>query len=655
MSQYKIALCVCGLLFGLFAASFMASALFYAWCGMDSGLVQPWSIWTHTSLLSDPLLKNRFLISLGIPHALIIGIIISFSIKHEPEYGDAHWASWQEINDAGLFSKDGLILGKYKGQYLVSDSPTHAMVIAPTRSGKGVGLVVPNLLNWSDSLICLDIKNENYKKTAGFRHKHGHDVFMWSPLDPKGHSHRYNPLDAVSADPFQRVSDIQIIANILIKDPPKGDPVWASEARALFVGLALYVLDNEDMPSTIGAINRLLGTEQDLGDIVRHIVKSHPELSGTIKKSLMTFANKAAKERSGVKTSINQSLNLWDNPVIDAATAQSDFNIADMRKKRMAIYVGVLTGQMTALSPLLRIFFEQVMTTLSMQEPQKDEPYKVLMMLDEFHMLGEMSAMTSAFTLLGGYNCRVMAIVQGLKWLDDVYGKDKRDGILSCCAHQVFFAANDLETASYVSNSCGEKTVKTTSTSRKSSMKYESPSKSTSFRAQPLISKDKVRRLPKNEEIIITEASVPVRARKIVYFRDRNFKDRIIAPPDIPKLRVISYGIPQFDIPSENANDRNTHDPNQMDIFKAKPNSLKADLSDWIDDAAALREENSKEKDLDNTQETSMILRFLEELSDCCDETGNALVKWRLAPIFMLNALKISGNFNAQKIKYIFK
>lgn len=639
MNKYKIALYVCGLTFGLFAASYIASALFYAWCGMNPDLVQPWSIWTHTSLLSDPILKNRYLISLAIPHALLTGIIISFCGKHEPEYGDAHWASWQEINDAGLFSKDGLILGKYKGQYLISDSPTHAMVIAPTRSGKGVGLVVPNLLNWSDSLICLDIKNENYKKTAGFRHKHGHEVFMWSPLDPKGHSHRYNPLDAVSIDPFQRVSDIQVIAKILIKDPHKSDPIWTSEARALFVGLALYVLDNEEMPSTIGAINRLLGTEQDLGEVVKHIVQTHPELSDTIKKSLMSFANKAAKERSGVKSSLNQAINLWDNPVIDAATSQSDFSIADLRKKRMAIYVGVLTGQISTLSPLLRIFFEQVMTTLSMEEPKENEPYKVLMMLDEFHMLGEMSSMTSAFTLLGGYNCRVMAIVQGLKWLDDVYGKDKRDGILSCCAHQVFFAANDLETANYVSNSCGERTVKTVSTSRKSSMKYEPASKSTSFRARSLISKEKVKQLPKHEEIIITEASVPVRARKIEYFRDRNFKDRIITPPDIPKLRIINYGIPQFDIPAENGNDRNTPDPNQMDIFKAQSNSLKENLSDWIDEAASLREETARGIHKDDSDETSMILRFLGGLSDHCDQTVKDLAPWKLTPIFMLTAL----------------
>ena len=240
-------------------------------------------------------------------------------------------------------------------------------------------------------------------------------------------------------------------------------------------------------------------------------------------------------------------------------------------------------------------------------------------MLDEFHMLGEMSSMTSAFTLLGGYNCRVMAIVQGLKWLDDVYGRDKRDGILSCCAHQIFFAANDLETANYVSNSCGEKTVKTVSTSRKSSMKYDPPSKNTSFRARPLISKEKVKQLPRNKEIIITEASVPVRARKIEYFKDRNFKNRLFMPPNIPKLRIISYGIPQFDIPIQSSDNRKIPDPNQMDIFRPKQPSPKADLSSWLDEASALREENYANEDLGGGDETSIILGFLKELSDLTD------------------------------------
>lgn len=598
MSELKYAFAALGAVFGLVTASYLSSAIFFALSGMNPELVQPWSIWLYLDSYANPATKGRLIISLLLPHAIFVGILVGLFIRNEPEYGDAHWATTQEINKAGLFSKEGLILGKFRGRYLISNSPTHTMLIAPTRSGKGVGLVIPNLLNWSDSLICLDIKNENFKKTAGFREKCGQEVFMWSPLDPDGRSHRYNPLDAVSNDPYQRVSDIQVIAKILIKDPQKSDPIWASEARALFVGLALYVMDNDEMPSTIGAINRLLGTEQDLGDVVRHIVQTHLELSDTVKKSLMNFANKAAKERSGVKSSLNQAINLWDNPIIDAATSVSDFSIADLRKKRTSIYVGVLTGQISTLSPLLRIFFEQVITLLSMHEPQEDEPYKILMLLDEFHMLGEMSSMTSAFTLLGGYNCRVLAVVQGLKWLDDVYGRDKRDGILSCCAHQIFFAANDLETANYVSTSCGEKTVKTVSTSRKNSMKYEALSKNTSFRARPLISKEKVKQLPKHEEIIITEASVPVRAGKIEYFRDKNFKGRVLQPPIIPKLQILNFGIPHFDIPAENFTEKNAPDPNQMDIFQSSPTRRGKSLSAWLDETEGDKSQNTGEDEI---------------------------------------------------------
>ena len=334
------------ILFGLITASYLASIIYMGWAGQNIEAAMPWSIWSNIPYLHDPRIKSRFIISLAVPHILMAGMIISFFIKREPEFGDAHWATWQEIHNAGLFAREGLILGKYKGKYLISDTPTHCIIIAPTRSGKGIGIVVPNLLNWPDSIICLDIKHENFRNTAGFRKEHGHDVFMWSPLDQNGKSHRYNPLDGVSKDTYQRISDIQIIANILIKDPVS-DPVWASEARALFVGLALYVMESDAMPSTIGAINRLWEPSR-IWDICRHIVSKHPELSSTI-KSLMNFANKAAKERSGVKSSLNQAINLWDNPVIDAATSASDFSISDMRK-RMAVYVGVLTGQIQTLA-----------------------------------------------------------------------------------------------------------------------------------------------------------------------------------------------------------------------------------------------------------------------------------------------------------------
>ena len=381
-------------------------------------------------------------------------------------------------------------------------------------------------------------------------------------------------------DPHQCVSDLQVIAKILIQDPPKSDPIWASEARALFVGLALYVMNNNAMPSTIGAINRLLGTEADLGDVCRHIVGTHPELTSTVKKSLMNFANKAAKERSGVKSSLNQAINLWDNPLIDAATSETDFRIEDLRRKKLSIYVGVLTGQIETLTPLLRIFFEQIITKLSMKEPGEDEPHKVLMLLDEFHMLGRIDSMTTAFTLLAGYNVRVMAVVQSLNWLDVTYGREKRNGILSCCAHQVFFATNDLATAQYVAESCGQQTVEVTSRSKKKSMRYEAPMDNVSQRGRPLIEKHEMRDFPESKEIILVESSFPIKADKLKYFSDKNFKSREIAAPIVPKLDIMENDIPKFDIPTEEEKKaQKTKDPNQSDMFEKNNESISETIS----------------------------------------------------------------------------
>ena len=242
MAYHKAYFKILAITVALITASYLASIIYLALGGLNPNDAKPWTIWLFLQFFSVPALKNKFLLSLAIPHILLLVAIIKLSTKKIAEFGDARWCNWQDIKSAGLFSSTGLILGKYRGRYLISDSPTHTMLIAPTRSGKGVGLVIPNLLHWPDSLICLDIKHENFKKTAGFRKSHGHEVFMWSPLDHAGKSHRYNPLDAISSDPYQRISDIQVIAKILIKDPPRSDPIWASEARALFVGLALYVM-----------------------------------------------------------------------------------------------------------------------------------------------------------------------------------------------------------------------------------------------------------------------------------------------------------------------------------------------------------------------------------------------------------------------------
>lgn len=550
----------------LAVASDLASLLLYALLHLDAALARPWSVWYF---LADPLFRNRTLIALFIPHALLAVAAIGFLKTRKRTDAEARWADLWDLRRADLLEKEGLLLGKYKGRYLVNNAPTHVIALAPTRSGKGVGLVIPNLLNWADSVICLDIKQENYRLTAGFRRKFGHEVYQWAPVSPDKRSHRYNPLDALSKDPHRKISDIQSLAKILIPDPSHGDDFWASEARSLFTGLVLYVLDSPELPSTIGSVYRILGAEGDLGDICRHIAQGYPDLPVGGKKTLVSFANKADKERSGVKSSLDKALHLWTEPMIDAVTSQSDFSLSDLRRKKMAVYVGVPTNEIGRIAPLLRLFFEQAITTLSMKEPGNDEPYKVLLLMDEMHMLGDMATMTTAFTLLAGYNCRVLAIAQGLHWLDEVYGRDKRNAILSGCAHQIFFAPNDLETPAYISQSCGEKTVESVSISKKYSMKYEASSKNISKAKRPLISKGEMRLIRKNEQIMIVEGGRPVRSKKIVYYQDKRLKNRILGAPEVPLLTIEEQKIPKFNIgPKKKPKGKDTSDSAPLpDLF----------------------------------------------------------------------------------------
>lgn len=212
---------------------------------------------------------------------------------------------------------------------------------------------------------------------------------------------------------------------------------------------------------------------------------------------------------------------------------------------------------------------------------------------------GSFGSLTATVQILWRLMFIVFIAVYGYKVI-------KRDGILSCCAHQIFFAANDLETASYVSHSCGDRTVKTVSTSQKNSFKYEPPGKNTSYRARPLISKEKVKQLARHEEIIITEASQPVRASKIVYYKDANFQKRILPPPLIPKLLIQDHTIPEFDIPKETERQKQEVDPNQIDIFSQnsgpsqRPTNLNDALKDEILDFHKEREEKSEGGETDS-------------------------------------------------------
>ena len=500
--------------------------------GRSLNSMEPWAVFSFMAKYgfsgrAGTLLFRSFMMAFAASGVLAA----AFLLMNQPAwYGDARWASALEIGRARLQKKRGLLLGKKGARYLINDEPLHTLVAAPTRSGKGVGIVIPNLLSWNGSVVVLDIKKENYQLTAGYREKH-QKVFMWSPMDAR--SACYNPFDFVSKKGPDRITDIQKLAQILLPRPEHGETMWVNEAQSLFLGVALLVLDDSDMPSTLGQVYRILMADARLGKIAEEAL-DNPDLDKACHEALANYKNKAEKERSGVKSSLTSALALWANPNIDAATSDSDFDLRDFRRERSSVYVGVGQDQLLTLAPLLNMFFQQAVAELSKNMPGENEPHEVLFLIDEFPMLGAMPTLQKGLALLAGYKIRIVLITQGLGQLDEIYGHQATEGILQNCALQVFFASNDDTTTNYVSNRLGSKTVRVKS--RSQSQDWTSASTSTSYIARPLLPPEEVRRLDPKKAIIFKETARPILAEKLRYYEDRKLTKRLLAPPEVPEL-----------------------------------------------------------------------------------------------------------------------
>jgi type IV secretion system protein VirD4 len=337
------------------------------------------------------------------------------------------------------------------------------------------------------------------------------------------------------------VSDLQRLAAILL---PAGreNSFWQDEARSLFVGLALYVLDNKELPHTLGQIYRVAMGPEPLDEFCKGLLKKEPNLDPACKLALGSYPNKSEKERSGVRSTLTAALSLWANPVIDAATSKSDFHLADLRKRPTTVYVAVSLDQLPFVMKLLNLFFEQAVTLLAQQVPGPKEPHQVLFLLDEFASLGRMDVLKSSLAFLAGYGVRVCTIVQGLGQLDDLYGRAGRESILQNSALQVFFAANDETTSRHISDRLGTKTIRTETRSFAAGSRFAT--KSYGFASRALLLPEEVRQLGPEEALFFKEGIRAVRGRKIQYYRDPALQDRRAPAAEVPKLELRSRPAP---------------------------------------------------------------------------------------------------------------
>lgn len=449
-------------------------------------------------------------------------------------HGDAHWASPSEVKKMGLRAKTGVLLGNYTNEFLVADGYQHILVFAPTGSGKGVGFVIPNLLFWPDSVIVHDIKLENYESTSGWRRNNlKQKVFLWNPADPDGVSHCYNPMDWISTKPGQMVDDVQKICNFLL---PKQE-FWSNEARALLTGIMLYLVSTEEKLSTLGEVVRTLRNDDVVYNLAVVLDTLGKKIHPVAYMNIASYLQKPDKERGSVTSTANSALELWANPLIDATTATSDFNLHEFKISPHTLYVGLTPDNISRLKPLMGMFYQQAAAFFTAHIPQPEEKFGVLMMMDEFPTLGKMEQFLAGIAYFRGYRVRLFLIIQDTEQLKGIYEESGMNSFLSNSTYRITFAANNMQTANLISQLIGNKTATQISFNRPKYLDLNPGARSLHLSdiQRALILPQEVITLPNQEQLILIESQPPIRCQKIRYFEDKFFTSRIMPKVEIPK------------------------------------------------------------------------------------------------------------------------
>jgi len=467
--------------------------------------------------------------------AFVMSIWRAREAKTAATYGSARWAAASEIRAAQLTGPDGVVLGRFGRHYLRHDGPEHVLCFAPTRSGKGVGLVIPTLLTWPGSCIIHDIKGENWNLTSGFRALHG-SVLLFDPTNRR--SAAYNPLLEVRRGEWE-VRDVQNIADVLVD--PEGALEkrnhWEKTSHSLLVGAILHVLYAEEDKTLAGVANFLSDPKRPIEATLNAMMTTaHLGTSGphpVIASAARELLNKSENERSGVLSTAMSFLGLYRDPVIAQVTRRSDWQISDLVEgtQPASLYLVVPPSDISRTKPLIRLILNQIGRRLTEDLDAQKHRHRLLLMLDEFPALGRLDFFESALAFMAGYGLKSFLIAQSLNQIEKAYGPN--NSILDNCHVRVCFASNDERTARRISDALGMATelraMKNYAGHRLSPwLGHLMVSRQET--ARPLLTPGEVMQLPPDDELVLISGCSPIRAKKARYFEDERFRERLMAP-----------------------------------------------------------------------------------------------------------------------------
>ncbi|WP_277042431.1 type IV secretory system conjugative DNA transfer family protein, partial [Turicimonas muris] len=479
-------------------------------------------------------------------------------------------------------------VGKFKDRYLTYGGFQFVLLAAPTRSGKGVGVVVPNCLNYSDSLVVLDIKGENFDITSGFRKACGQEVYLFSPYDEEGKTHRYNPLDYVSEDPAERLGDIDAIGQALYAGENNNDKFWSENAKDFFRGVALFVLESPELPNTLGEILRQASgkgkpvKEHLLEKLKEAQEKGHPYSNNCV-DALNRVLSNSENTLASIVATFNTALLSFQNPKVDLATSASDFDLREVRRKRMSVYFKIEPTKLKDARVLINLFFDQLLNLNTRKLPSQDKSlkYQCLVLLDEMTSIGTVNMIKQAVSYMAGYNMRLLTIIQNKSQLEDVYGKAGAVTLLSNHALMIMYAPSPAtqSDANEYSEMLGYQTVKSKSTSTSKS----GGSTSQSDQRRALMLPQEIQELGTDNEIVTLENTKPILCKKIRYYKDPEFTKRANwQTPDIP-IQDVNLFVAQLEQRIRAAADEELKEENAANSIVTGDTSLPADMANIPD------------------------------------------------------------------------
>ena len=540
----------------LLAGTYLSGCLVFLLLKIDTAALQWHTYLDYVRVLDLPAyraysgkIRVSGFIGYGVPLlAYIAGLAVVLKPAKRSTHGDARFAGLLDLQKKGMFqpSGDGIVVGKFGGRLLRISGQQFVILAAPTRSGKGVGVVIPNLLEYQESVVVLDIKQENFDLTSGWRAQQGQEVYLFNPFAEDRRTHRWNPLTYVSGDPAFRVSDLMSIAAMLYPDGSDEQKFWVGQARNAFMAFALYLFDawDEDKRAgfpfarapTLGAVYRISSGngKSELKAYLQEL-SQRPFLSSSARSAFANLLSQADETFASILGTFKEPLNPWLNPVLDAATSDDDFLLTELRRKRMTIYVGIQPNKLAEGRLILNLFFSQIITLNTRELPRGNPELKhqCLLLMDEFTSIGRVDILASAVAYMAGYNLRLLPIIQSMAQLDATYGREVARTIITNHALQIIYAPREQQDANDYSEMLGYTTVR-----RQNITRGKDVSRSESEERRALMLPQELKAMGTGKEVFLYEGLPhPVICEKIRYYQDRHFTSRLLPRVGVPTLQ----------------------------------------------------------------------------------------------------------------------